>query len=124
MHCVAGQAHAARRQPATPSTQRHTLTQGEGRIRDVVIVGSGPAGYTAAIYAARAGLDHDLRHTRASWHVMSGTRLQELMELGGGKSFEMVLCYAHLAPEHLSQAAGRIERNWEIVERNPTISLR
>ena len=31
---------------------------------------------------------------------------------------------AHLAPEHLSQAAGRIERNWEIVQKNPTISLR
>jgi len=67
---------------------------------------------------------HDLRHTWASWHVMSGTRLQELMELGGWKSFEMVLRYAHLAPEHLSQAAGRIERTSEIVEKNPTISLR
>jgi len=67
---------------------------------------------------------HDLRHTWASWHVMSGTRLQELMELGGWKSFEMVLRYAHLAREHLSQAAGRIERAWEIVEKNPTISLR
>jgi len=46
------------------------------------------------------------------------------MELGGWKSFEMVLRYAHLAPEHLSQAAGRIERTSEIVEKNPTISLR
>jgi hypothetical protein len=31
--------------------------------------------------------------------MMSGTGLQELMELGVWKSFEMVLGYAHLAPK-------------------------
>src|SRR5882757_6201917 len=63
---------------------------------------------------ADAGIEdfrfHDLRHTWASWHVQSGTSLPELMELGGWKSYEMVLRYAHLAPEKLSSVAGRIER--------------
>ena len=76
----------------------------------------------------RAGITnfrfHDLRHTWASWHVMKGTTLQELMEMGGWKSYEMVLRYAHLAPEHLSSAAARIERQWGVVEKNSTISLR
>jgi integrase len=67
---------------------------------------------------------HDLRHTWASWHVMSGTSLQELMELGGWKSYEMVLRYAHLVPEHLADAAARIERRLEVVESYSTISLR
>ena len=76
----------------------------------------------------RAGIErfrfHDLRHTWASWHVMSGTSLPELTELGGWKSYDMVLRYAHLAPEHLSSAAKRIERGWGVVESDPTISLR
>lgn len=76
----------------------------------------------------RAGIEefrfHDLRHTWASWHVMSGTSLHELMELGGWKSYEMVLRYAHLAPEHLSAAAQRIERVWGVVDGGSTISLR
>jgi integrase len=63
---------------------------------------------------ARAGIEdfrfHDLRHTWASWHVQSGTSLPELMELGGWKSYEMVLRYAHLAPEKLSSVASRIEQ--------------
>ncbi|RMF43611.1 MAG: site-specific integrase [Planctomycetota bacterium] len=67
---------------------------------------------------------HDLRHTWASWHVMNGTSLQELMELGGWKSFEMVLRYAHLAPEHLADAAARIERPLGVVGTDSTISLR
>jgi integrase len=64
----------------------------------------------------RAGIEdfrfHDLRHTWASWHVQSGTSLPELMELGGWKSYEMVLRYAHLAPEKLSSVASRIE--WQV----------
>lgn len=67
---------------------------------------------------------HDLRHTWASWHVMNGTSLQELMELGGWKSYEMVLRYAHLAPEHLAHAAARIDRRLEVVGHHSTISLR
>jgi integrase len=51
---------------------------------------------------------HDLRHTWASWHVQNGTSLQELMELGGWKSYKMVLRYAHLAGDHLRNAAGNI----------------
>ena len=58
---------------------------------------------------------HDLRHTWASWHVMNGTSLQELMDLGGWKSYEMVLRYAHLATEHLIIVASRIERKLGIV---------
>ena len=67
---------------------------------------------------------HDLRHTWASWHVMSGTSLQELMELGGWKSYEMVLRYAHLAPEQLASAAARIEQRFENVTKKATFSLR
>ena len=52
---------------------------------------------------------------------MSGTSLQELMELGGWKSYDMVLRYAHLAPEHLSEAAARIEREWDNVAAGATL---
>ena len=51
---------------------------------------------------------HDLRHTWASWHVQAGTSLQTLMELGGWSSYEMVLRYAHLASDHLHDAAARV----------------
>jgi integrase len=53
---------------------------------------------------------HDLRHTWASWHVMGGTPLHVLMQLGGWSSYPMVLRYAHLSPEHLAEAADRLAR--------------
>jgi integrase len=51
---------------------------------------------------------HTLRHTWASWAVMSGVRLEELMKLGGWKTYSMVLRYAHLAPEHMAEAASKV----------------
>jgi thioredoxin reductase (NADPH) len=37
--------------------ERNAFMQGSTRFRDLIVVGSGAAAYTAAIYAARAGLD-------------------------------------------------------------------
>ena len=51
---------------------------------------------------------HTLRHTWASWAVMNGVPLDEVMEMGGWKSYSMVLRYRHLAPEHLAQAASKV----------------
>lgn len=68
-------------------------------------------GFVAA--QVRAGIAplrwHDLRHTWASWHVMAGTSLRALMELGGWRSYKSVLRYAHLSPEHLASDAARVE---------------
>ena len=49
---------------------------------------------------------HDLRHTWASWHVMNGTPLAVLKELGGWHDISMVMRYAHLSPEHLAKYAS------------------
>ncbi|MBI2725254.1 MAG: site-specific integrase [Polaromonas sp.] len=53
---------------------------------------------------------HDLRHTWASWHRQAGTSCDELKELGGWKSREMVDRYAKYGTEHLATAAMRINR--------------
>src|SRR4028119_1780856 len=39
---------------AVPST--HSAAEGRDDIRNVIIIGSGPSGYTAALYTARANL--------------------------------------------------------------------
>jgi integrase len=60
----------------------------------------------------RAGIKnfrwHDLRHVWATWHVMAGTTIAELQELGAWKSELMVKRYAHFAPEQLRSAATRL----------------
>lgn len=54
---------------------------------------------------------HDLRHTFASWAVQGGVTLQELMQLGGWKTYSSVLRYAHLAPDHLARAAELVRHS-------------
>lgn len=52
---------------------------------------------------------HDLRHTWASWLIQSGVPLSALQEMGGWESIEMVRRYAHLAPNHLTEHARKID---------------
>ncbi len=53
---------------------------------------------------------HDLRHTWASWHRQAGPTCDELKDLGGWKSRQMVDRYAKFATENLAVAASRIEQ--------------
>ena len=70
----------------------------------------------------RAGIKdfrfHDLRHTWASWHRQAGTSCDELKDLGGWKSRQMVDRYAKFATENLLAAASRIEtgRDAKVIE--------
>ncbi len=61
----------------------------------------------------RAGLEdvrwHDLRHTFASWLVIKGTPIEEVMKLLGHASYEMTLRYVHLAPGKTAKAVSSLE---------------
>lgn len=57
---------------------------------------------------------HDLRHTFASWLMMSGVDLFTVKELMGHKDIKMTQRYAHLAPEHKMAAVNKMS---EIVKK-------
>jgi integrase len=52
---------------------------------------------------------HDLRHTWASWAVMSGVPLAEVQRLGGWKTAQMVQRYSHFSTEHLAESAAKVK---------------
>ncbi len=60
----------------------------------------------------KAGIDnfrfHDLRHTWASWHAQAGTPLTKLQALGGWRTIQMVMRYAHLSPVHLTEHVSNV----------------
>ena len=68
------------------------------------------ASFTSA--CKRAGIKdfriHDLPHTCASWLVKNGTPLLEVRKLLRHASITMTERYAHLAPDHLHQAAQNL----------------
>ena len=51
---------------------------------------------------------HDLRHTCASWLVQAGVPLHTVAELLGHSSTAVTKRYAHLAPQHLAEAIGKL----------------
>lgn len=68
------------------------------------------APWQAAVKAA--GLSnfrfHDLRHSAASYMLMSGASLGEIAELLGHRTLQMVQRYSHLAEPHAAKVAQRM----------------
>lgn len=52
---------------------------------------------------------HTLRHTYASWLVMSGVDLYTTQRLMGHSTMTMTERYSHLAPDHLRKAVSKLE---------------
>lgn len=63
----------------------------------------------------RAGIEdfrfHDLRHTFASYLVMSGVDIRTVQELMGHKDIKMTMRYSHLSKAHLLEAVNRVGTN-------------
>lgn len=63
----------------------------------------------------RAGLEdfrpHDCRHTWATWHYAANRDLAALMALGGWKTVQMVLRYAHVNVDNLAPGVNKIGGN-------------
>lgn len=80
--------------------------------------------YRAARVAAGLGRFrwHDLRHTWASWHAMSGTPLLVLQQLGGWNTVQMVQNYAHLQSAGLRPWVEQVGR-WTQERRGPPVRL-
>jgi site-specific recombinase XerD len=68
---------------------------------------------------------HDLRHTFASYLVMSGVDLRSVQELMGHKTLTMTQRYSHLAPGHLRSAVENLPKmgtqKAPKAERTPTV---
>lgn len=87
----------------------------EGKAGDLVFAGVDPAQlsvYTKRVFK-RLGIPdasfHTLRHTAASWLVMQGVDLYAVGQILGHKTPRMTQRYAHLSPEYMAGAVGKLD---------------
>lgn len=52
---------------------------------------------------------HALRHTWATWHVLAGTGITELKELGGWSRIDMPMRYQHMSAHHVAHKASAVQ---------------
>ena len=75
---------------------------------------------TACNHAKLSGVTpHILRHTFASRLAMAGVDVRTIQELGGWKELEMLQRYAHLSPNHQSEAVEKIANHFTTLFTTP-----
>lgn len=99
----------------TIPTQPVTPIDSDGEVRDVIIVGSGPAGYTAAIYAARA----NLRPLLFEGAVTAGGALMNTTDVENFPGFENGI----MGPDLMLAMRAQAERFGAELVRDDVVSL-
>ena len=91
---------------------------GAGRPSDTVLAGvDGPrlSVYTSRVFASLGIKDaslHTLRHTAASWLVQQGVDLYAVGQILGHKTPRMTQRYAHLPPNYMAGAVGKLDAHF------------